>query len=114
MINKTIWETFCKQEEAADKKEMRILGRLFANLQNNLQKNHPHLGRLGYRGRKKVNWDKIEMNEALKNEIKNMDDLRTQEWITARLSKSDSQGNMIFSADMDDLIKRLIRVSRAL
>ncbi|GJW55621.1 ulp1 protease family, C-terminal catalytic domain-containing protein [Tanacetum coccineum] len=137
MINKTIWETFCKQEEAADKKlplcegnahtrevicqpseesstfrpisylyvkEMRILGRLFANL----QKNHPHLGRLGYHGRKKVNWDKIEMNEALKNEIKNMDDLRTQEWITARLSKPDSQGNMIFSPDMDDLIKRLV------
>ncbi|GJR29559.1 hypothetical protein Tco_1105791 [Tanacetum coccineum] len=103
MINKTIWETFCKQEEAADKKEMHILGRLFANL----QKNHPHLGRLGYRGRKKVNWDKIEMNEALKNEIKNMDDLRTQKWIMARLSKPDSQGNMIFSL-MDDLIKRLV------
>ena len=83
---------------------MRVIGRLFANL----QKNHPHLGRLGYRGRKKVNWDKIEMNEALKNEIQNMDDLRTQEWITARLSKPDSQGNMNFSPDMDDIIKRLV------
>nr|GEV91998.1 hypothetical protein [Tanacetum cinerariifolium] len=48
------------------------------------------------------------MNEALKNEIKNMDDLRTQEWITARLSKPGSQGNMIFSPNMDDLIKRLV------
>nr|GEV75977.1 hypothetical protein [Tanacetum cinerariifolium] len=103
MINKMIWETFCKQEEVANKKEMRIPWRLFANL----QKNHPYLGRLGYRGRKKVNWDKIEMNEALKNEIKNMDDLHTQEWITARLSKPDSQRNMIISPDMDDLIKRL-------
>ncbi|GJV46965.1 hypothetical protein Tco_1437177 [Tanacetum coccineum] len=105
MINKTIWETFYTQEEAADKKEMRILGR-----EGYCQpsKESSHLGRLGYRGRKKVNWDKIEMNEALKNEIKNMDDLRTQEWITARLSKPDSQGNMIFSPDMDDLIKRLV------
>ena len=83
---------------------MRVIGRLFANL----QKNHPHLGRLGYRGRKKVNWDKIEMNEALKNEIQNMEDLRTKEWIMARLSKPDSQGNMAFSPDMDDIIKRLV------
>lgn len=48
------------------------------------------------------------MNEALKNEIQNMKDLRTQEWIMARLSNPDSQGNMAFSPDMDDFIKRLV------
>ncbi|GJR38052.1 hypothetical protein Tco_1213736 [Tanacetum coccineum] len=46
------------------------------------------------------------MNEALKNEIQNMDDLCAQEWITAWLSKPDSQaGDMTVSPDMDDIIK---------
>ena len=62
-------------------KKKRDIGSTYAKL----QKNYAHLGRSGYRGMD-VDLSKVNMDEALKQEILEINCERTKRWILARIT----------------------------
>ncbi|GKA29332.1 hypothetical protein Tco_0715577 [Tanacetum coccineum] len=82
-------------------KKKRAIGKVYAKQQTN----YARLGRSGYRGMN-VDLSKVELDEALKEEILNITCDRTGDWILARITSPN------ISTDMEELIRKLVDVDK--
>ncbi|GJT24709.1 hypothetical protein Tco_0894646 [Tanacetum coccineum] len=100
-LEKKDWEEFCRKHRSPQNMKKRAIGKVYAKQQTN----YARLGRSGYRGMN-VDLSKVELDEALKEEILNITCDRTGDWILARITSPN------ISTDMEELIRKLVDVDK--